>query len=274
MHRINHWGRFYLNRGWRRPELVAALLTFCSRPGPVVQATAEALFGAPGGAIRSLLPVLGTVWAAMGSYHTLAGATAMSTNPPSPIKAKVGQPLSVIYSVTGTPGGPPMSYKVTSGLPTGLAPTNGSTVNGAFVTFSGTPTQSGNFTVKITAYKGTNGDSQGKDPYSKTFTINIDPATPPPVSIFKDPPTVELAPGQKWNPQLGFIYDSAYPYVYLFGMPGWIYVVHANASESNGFFFYDFERARWAWTQSATYPWCSVLSGPLNGQWVEFVTVN
>ena len=95
MNTIALWQRF------RWMYVPASLLTFLLQRSPVLRllGTAEFSAASPAGALlRSAVTV-----AALGGYHTLAGATQLSTNPSSPATATVGQPFSMVFAFVGSP---------------------------------------------------------------------------------------------------------------------------------------------------------------------------
>lgn len=121
--------------------------------------------------LRAALPLA----AAAGAVNTLTGATTFTTNPASPASGDVGQEFALVFAVTGTES-LPKSYSIDGALPAGLTVPNAVVtgtqrkLNAATGSISGTPTESGSFTVGIVAYEKSN--LSGKS--SKTFNVTID----------------------------------------------------------------------------------------------------
>jgi hypothetical protein len=66
--------------------------------------------------------------------------------------------------------------------------------------------------------------------------------------------------GFKWN-QLGWLDDSAYPYVYFFGLGGWTWVVPAGEEPESLFYLYSYEDEAWYWTGVDHYPMVYPVEG-------------
>jgi outer membrane protein W len=129
--------------------------------------------------------------AGLGAYDSVAGATTIAQLAPNAgsttVPATKGQALSFVFQLTNysdTPG----SWKVT-GLPTGLTHTDAK--NNSIDSVSGTPTQTGSFSVKITAYSKT---TYSGDSFSRTFTMNV--AADPAAAITTNPASVTINSGQ------------------------------------------------------------------------------
>jgi hypothetical protein len=163
MNTIALWQRF------RWMYVPASLLTFLLQRSPVLRllGTAEFSAGSPAGALlRSAVTV-----AALGGYHTLAGATQLSTNPSSPATATVGQPFSMVFAFVGSPTSA-ASYEVRGTLPPGLSVPglSGDLLNDSSGTITGTPTVAGSYSLSIRGWNNTNKRGNGGD---RTYTINI-----------------------------------------------------------------------------------------------------
>ena len=108
--------------------------------------------------------------AGMGAYDTVAEATQIVQLAPNlnsnTVPAANGSSLSFVFQLTNYPS-TPGSWSV-SGLPTGLNHTNAK--NSSTDSISGTPTQSGTFTIKVTAHANTNFTGSS---YSTSFTMNV-----------------------------------------------------------------------------------------------------
>ncbi|MCX6869375.1 MAG: immunoglobulin domain-containing protein [Verrucomicrobia bacterium] len=121
--------------------------------------------------------------AVAGSFHGLSGATGAT---PASARATNGVRMSVTFSITSSSHGTAKSYSVQSGLPLpqGLTlSTRG--------TLSGTPTESGNFIMRLTGWQNSNlsGDSAGIN-----VPLTVVSANPP---VFTAQPTsVTVAAGQ------------------------------------------------------------------------------
>jgi len=133
----------------------------------------------PGAALRSgyVLRALLPTAVAAGAVNTVTGATRFSSNPSSPASARVGESFAMVFAVTGTPS-TPKSYAIDGPLPAGLS-VPGATVNGTQRTLnassgqiSGTPTESGTFTVEIRAYEGSNRTKKSTNIYSYTIEVS------------------------------------------------------------------------------------------------------
>jgi len=163
MNTIALWQRF------RWMYVPASLLTFLLQRSPVLRllGTAEFSAGSPAGALlRSAVTV-----AALGGYHTLAGATQLSTNPSSPATATVGQPFSMVFAFVGSPTSA-ASYEVRGTLPPGLSVPglSGDVLNDSSGTITGTPTVAGSYSLSVRGWNNTNKRGSGGD---RTYTINI-----------------------------------------------------------------------------------------------------
>jgi hypothetical protein len=128
--------------------------------------------------------------AAMGAYNSVAGATVFNVTAsptaasPTSGAAKAafavneasGAAVSVAVSVSGAPGNP-KSYSLSGALPAGLSLTGatGTYVNVTApykMTIAGTPTASGSFPVRVTAWDGSNGTGGNSAYITLNFTIS------------------------------------------------------------------------------------------------------
>jgi len=144
-------------RRWTDRPLIVLLLLLQRTPVLRVILAADGLAagGGAGAVVRSLL--LGAV--GLGATHALAGATQFVQNPANPIKGTVGQQLSAAFTVIGSPN-PPTQFIINDPLPPGLdtvpkrvGDTVFSDTRGVVVT--GTPTQAGSYSVRVTTTDGT-----------------------------------------------------------------------------------------------------------------------
>jgi len=167
--------------------LPASLLSLLLQRAPMVSGLvmAESRLGNP---INALLRSAFTV-AAVGSYHALAGATQLATNPGSPATATVGSAFAMVFSVTGAPANA-ASYEVRGVLPPGLSISglSGDLLNAQNGTISGTPTSAGSFSLLIRAWNTRNKQGEGGNP-TFTLQINVQPAA------VAAPPTFTVQPG-------------------------------------------------------------------------------
>lgn len=89
----------------------------------------------------------------LGSMHSLAGATEF-IGPAGPVAGKVGTPLQVGFSYSGTPSSP-ARFDFTGSLPPGLqfipAP-SGATIPSGTPVIAGTPTQAGSFSISVQGF--------------------------------------------------------------------------------------------------------------------------
>ena len=121
--------------------------------------------------------------AVAGSFHGLSGATGAT---PASARATNGVRMSVTFSITSSSHGTAKSYSVQDGLPLpqGLTMSTRGTL-------SGTPTESGNFIMRLTGWQNSNlsGDSAGIN-----VPLTVVSANPP---VFTAQPTsVTVAAGQ------------------------------------------------------------------------------
>ncbi len=146
-----------------------SLLTVLLQRSPMLRllGTAELSISSPAGALlRSAVTA-----AAIGGYHTLAGATQLSTNPSSPATATVGQPFSMVFAFVGAPTSAG-SYEIRGTLPPGLSipGLSGDLLNSSSGTITGTPTVAGSYALSVRGWNNTNKRGDGG---SITYTINI-----------------------------------------------------------------------------------------------------
>lgn len=127
----------------------------------------------------------------LGAYDSVAGATTIAQISPNAgsatVNATQNKALSFVFQLTGYPD-TPGSWKVT-GLPAGLV--HADAKNNTVDSVSGSPTETGSFPVKVTAYSKT---SYSGDSYSKTFTMNV--AVDPAARITTHPSSATINSGQ------------------------------------------------------------------------------
>jgi len=181
------WQRF------RWMYLPASLLTFLLQRSPLLRVlgTTEFSAGSPAGALlRSAVTV-----AALGGYHTLAGATQLSTNPPSPATATVGQSFGMVFALVGTPTSP-ASYEVRGALPPGLSIPGlaGDLLNDSSGVITGTPTQAGTYNLSIRGWNSTGKRGNGGDRIY-TLTISVQGGAVVPTAITTQPASLSVNAG-------------------------------------------------------------------------------
>lgn len=184
----------YVRFRWLQLPVMA--LMFLLQRTPVLRAiiTTEFTLHATAGTV--LKGVLASA-AAMGTVHTVAGATELSVGTTgNPITGKVGESFTGGFAVTGAPA-VAGSYQVTGALPAGLVVNDivGQTVNGSVVTISGTPTEAGTFPLGVTAWKGANRTLNGGSP-TFTYTIVIEAAAGAAPTISAQPQGQTVNAGQ------------------------------------------------------------------------------
>ncbi|MEO6995479.1 MAG: FG-GAP-like repeat-containing protein [Lacunisphaera sp.] len=178
------------------------LITLLQRT-PVVR-----LFGAAqsvwvSGSVGQLLKASAVAATALSAVDTVVGATSLATNPASPVEVVVGTPFAGVFSLIGnvTVG----SYTI-AGLPPGLFVPNATTVGGLLTlnapnatdnisgSITGTPTQAGSFSVRITAWD--DRDHMGQSLLG-TYEISVSEAADAAPSITAQPAGLSLEIGQK-----------------------------------------------------------------------------
>lgn len=170
-------------------RLGSLLLLF--QRSPIVQMIlpeAKVLGGAGLGEIT--LWTVATV-AGLGAFDSVAGATTIAqvlpTSGASTVSATENKNLNFVFQMTGS-SHTPASWKVT-GIPNGLV--HADAKNTSTDSVSGSPTQTGTFSVKVTAYEksGYSGDN-----FSKTFTMTV--VADPAARIVTHPASVTINSGQ------------------------------------------------------------------------------
>jgi hypothetical protein len=146
-------------------NLPGAVLVALLQRTPMVRVAALAEEFVAVSPVGSVLRSVTAAAAALGAVHSLAGATQFVQNPINPVTGTVGQPLSVGFTIVGSPTLPSF-FTIGSALPPGLAVSGllGSNGNPATPIITGTPTQPGTFNVLVTGSDGF---------YSETNTITF-----------------------------------------------------------------------------------------------------
>ncbi|ACB74902.1 immunoglobulin domain-containing protein [Opitutus terrae] len=148
----------------------AALIALLQR-APVVRvlvATEEFVLSTP---IGALLKSSVAAAATLGTVHSLAGATALSTSQASPLSVAVGTTVSVGFAITGTLS-EPETWTVSGSVPPGLSFNGGATsgtINAAQLLLSGTATTAGSYNINLSARDTPTGNTTPV----YTFTINV-----------------------------------------------------------------------------------------------------
>lgn len=93
--------------------------------------------------------------------------------------------------------------------------------------------------------------SEGNDAASKPSVFGILPLVGMPFlsSCFYD-----LGSGFRWAPDVGYIYDGFFPFVYAYSANNWLYLYAEGATEAGGYYIYDFGRAQFGYTGCDFYP--------------------
>ena len=185
---------------------VGTLLLLVQRSPLVQMLLPEAKLISSSGAIDVAAWAVATV-AGLGAYDSVSGATTISQISPNSgstsVPATKGKNLSFVFQLLGYPD-TPGSWKVT-GLPSGL--THADVKNNTVDSVSGVPTQTGTFSVKITAYSKT---SYSGDNFSKTFTMTV--ADDPSARITSQPSSTTINSGQ--SATLSVSAGGASPFTY------------------------------------------------------------
>jgi hypothetical protein len=164
----------FFSRQLRWLNLPGALLLALLQRSPAVQVASTAAEFVAASPIGAVLRSASLVAASLGAIHSMAGATLLVTNSPSPLSATTGTALSsVVFGVSGTQG-PPSSWVIGGSIPSGLSfsgRTTAGTVNVSSLTLTGTPTVAGNYTVTLRAWENTNATGNGSPTYN--YQINV-----------------------------------------------------------------------------------------------------
>jgi hypothetical protein len=140
---------------------------------PAVRVAAEVAEFATPSRIVALLRSMAGIGASLGAVHSLAGATQLNTNVPSPMQAKVGTPITTTaFTVTGTQG-PAGSWTIGGSVPPGLSLSGVTSgiVNVSTLVMSGTPTTQGTYTFTLRAWENTNGKGNASPIFS--YIVNV-----------------------------------------------------------------------------------------------------
>ncbi len=189
--------RPFIHRLHRLTPALGVLLALLQRT-PVfrVMATAEpfAAVVATGGAWRGAL--IGT--GALGALHSLAGATMLVTNQPSPLSVPAGSAIATVaLASTGTVS-PPNSWRITGAVPPGLSFQGGTrsvTVNATTLLLNGTPTTAGTYSLTLQAWEGQNLSGLATPAFHYTIIVTGAPSPAEP-SFSAHPSSQTVTAGQ------------------------------------------------------------------------------
>lgn len=190
---MNTFATVYFRFRWL--HLPAAILMVLLQRLPMLRAVVTTEFVVSSG-VSSVLKGVLVGSAALGTVQTVAGATELNAGSTgNPASATVGESFAAAIAVTGAPA-VAASYEVTGSIPAGLTFANlsGDTVNGATLTISGTPTEAGEFTMMIRAWKNANKTGQGGTP-TFNYVINVEAATATAPMITDQPDSISVPEG-------------------------------------------------------------------------------
>ncbi len=178
---LNKLGVIFLRScAWRSFLLLSPLLAKIPLDKAASLAQSANHFGGSGREVAAFILKLGSTLAALGGYHTLAGATQIIYNQ-SPSPAPTGANFIAVFQVGQTPTAP-QSYKAEGQLPQGLRfyldaeltiPVEGNIINAGRLFIKGQPYTPGDYPLTVTAYKGRNADGLGYDPVSTQITLKV-----------------------------------------------------------------------------------------------------
>lgn len=190
---MNTFATVYFRFRWL--HLPAAILMVLLQRLPMLRAVVTTEFVVSSG-VSSVLKGVLVGSAALGTVQTVAGATELNAGSTgNPASATVGESFAAAIAVTGAPA-VAASYEVSGSIPAGLTFANlsGDTVNGATLTISGTPTEAGEFTMMIRAWKNANKTGQGGTP-TFNYVINVEAATATAPMITDQPDSISVLEG-------------------------------------------------------------------------------
>ncbi len=156
-------------------NLPAALLLGLLQRSPVVRVVASAADRLTAAPLGALIRAATVTAASLGAMHSLAGATILVNNQPSPLAATVGKAITAVgFGINGPGVGQPGSWVVGGAIPPGLnfsGLTAPATINLANLVLTGTPTTSGNYTVTLQGWE--NKDRKGNGSPVYNYVINV-----------------------------------------------------------------------------------------------------
>ncbi len=169
-------------RSTKAAWLISTLMLLLNRT-PVLRTLAAMEFSVGprlGEMLRALVPLA----LAAGAVDTVTGATQFSSNPASPAAASTGQSFTMVFAITGAPS-TTKCYSIDGPLPAGLTVPNATvsgtnrTLNASNGSITGTPTESGTFTVQIRGWEKVGRTGEKSPIYSYTINVSGPAATAP-----------------------------------------------------------------------------------------------
>ena len=186
-----------LYQRWRWLHVPAALLVVVLQRFPMLRA---AVAWESVASVRTVSILQGVLVGAMSmsEVHAQAGATTLSPAPGqvgNPGRGVVGEPFQAAIAIIGAPVAA-ASYQVTGTLPAGLVVEglNNTIFNGVAVPITGTPTESGTFTVFIAGWNMPNLQGEGGNTVFD-FNIEIEPASTVNLQLARSPESIETVVG-------------------------------------------------------------------------------
>lgn len=64
----------------------------------------------------------------------------------------------------------------------------------------------------------------------------------------------EVGTNFRWNPDIGYIYEGFFPFIWIYDAGNWFYLLHSGATEQGGYYLYDFGRNQWGFSGCTYYP--------------------
>lgn len=178
-------------------QLPVALLMLLLQRMPMLRAVVA---WEPMVSVRTVSILQGALLGSLGlsELHAQAGATTLSPAPGevgNPGRGVVGEPFQAALAIVGAPV-LAASYQVTGDLPAGLVVEglNNTIFNGVAVPITGTPTESGTFTVFIAGWNMPNLQGEGGNT-TFDFNIEIEPASTVNLRLERSPDSIETVAG-------------------------------------------------------------------------------
>ena len=177
------------------------------------------------------------------STHALSGATtAVKSSQGNSITVQAGENLTYQFYTSRYTAG---SYNLT-GLPNGLSYDGSNTI-------SGTLSEAGSYTVKITGYRGTNQNGTATPTFSLNITVAEADSTTEPSGDLRDNFAEITDLGNQWyQTWLGVMYIPNNGNWVFHSDLGWMY---AQSIAQDSFWFYD-EKVGWLYRSKSLGPFC------------------
>lgn len=154
-----------------RTRFVLAILVALLQRSPAINwlLRTESAFATP---LARLIRTASVAASSLGALHSYSGATTFATEPAAPIEGKVGEELSIAFTITGTPE-VVQSWGVTGTLPPGVSVPDlmGTTLNARIGTVVGIPTASGSYELLVQPW---DRPDQTGDTTGTAFSIEIE----------------------------------------------------------------------------------------------------